>query len=241
MTATSSPSSPSAILSDAAESDSSRRGSLRAAGIAAIVAVVATLITPLTVFGISPFVPEWADPDFFRDPVNTGALPWLGAVYGVQGIVIGGALALLVVNVRRVLPSSVIRDVGAAGGLAGALGWLISGGSSAALYSRTWSSSVDFTTLVPDAGTRSLMSWTELLDTQGIVGAAGVGLGVWGLGLAVAGRRAGIVGRFYPVVAGIVAALVAVVYIVGAGAAGTLIALVVLAAAAVWALRASRR
>jgi hypothetical protein len=213
---------------------------LRSAARAALIAAVGIVITPITVFGTGLVVPDFNNQTLAQDPAWTRNFLALALVYGAQGILIAGAIALLVLHSRRVLAPSISRDLGTVAGLTTALGWLILGGSSAAQYSTALGGG-ELLKGVPDVATRSLVTLASLFTTQGIMGAAGVGLAVWGIILATTGRRQDVVGCVFPVFAWIFGVLSALVYVSGAGAAASLIGLGTLVATALALFRAARR
>lgn len=228
-------------MTDVLHPTTTAAGALRRAATWCLVTAVAIVATPVTVFVIpwSTFGSQYDDPTVWRDPVATGALPWLGPVYGLQGL----ALAAAVVIAALALAEPLGRGQLALAGLAGAFGWsllqLVIGGGSAAWYGTQLAA--ELADLQPDPSIRKLIGYGDLLSTQGLAGAAGLAALLWLAAVAVHGRRSGWFGRAPLIATIVIAALNLVAYVLGYAAAASLLVLIPFAVTGFALLAAARR
>lgn len=228
-------------MTDVRHPTTTAAGTLRRAGIWCLVTAVAIVATPVTVFVIpwSALGGQYDDPTVWRDPVATGALPWLGPVYGIQGLALAAAVAIAALALAEPLG----RRQLALAGLAGAFGWsllqLVIGGGSAAWYGAQIAA--ELASLQPDASVRKLIGYGDLLITQGLAGAAGLAALLWLAAVAVHGRKSGWFGRTPLIATIVIAACNVIAYLLGYAAAASLLVLIPFAVTGIALLTAARR
>lgn len=191
-------------------------GLLRKAGLAALVVFAAMLATPVLVFG-SDLVStvDYSDPLVRADPVTFMDNTAFGIIYGVQGIAVASALALMVVCLRRFLGPGMASDLMLLAGVLPVVCWLVVDTAIAQTYSSVLMGNI--LDVQADPAVRSMVGYSNIYITQGLAGAAGVGLAAWALLLHFAARTRGLTGRVYLSVATIAAVLAAVLAILGVG------------------------
>ena len=182
----------------------------RTAGRAAIVAGVAYLVQPIIVFLLDPaagIAYDENDPSaFYPNPVDALTTWYLGSIQAIEFTVIAVASLLLVLSVGTITR----RSLGEAGpwaqathvlGLIASVGWLLTAGAAFASHLLVAYSLTDFQV---DAETQKLALQAATLGMAPAIALVMVGTGGWMLGLAVTGRRAGLIPAALRVIAVIV-------------------------------------
>lgn len=200
------------------------RAGLRRAGLAALVALIGMVVTPAFVIISSLFSDvDYSDPLIKQDPLSAMNQPVMGAVFGIQGLVVAAALAVMVVSLRQYLVQSMASELMALAGVVPVICWAVYGGAAALSYSSILQG--DITTVQTDPAIRAMVGYAQMDTTQGLMGSAGVALMVSALFLHHGAGERGMSGRLFLTTSWILTVLAVVAYILGIGGFATVLAM----------------